>query len=309
MHKSNKRSNKKYRSKTIKFRPMNCSPTVKGKTPVAESCFTDEILFTLKEYYNKHHKENGIVATDPKGIWIELKNKLSTCSKEDCWLSEIDDPLVRTKIDQFIFAPDRPSDWKTNAWLSNLDIVAVLRQYEKSNKNFKILGPTPINFDSRLPELNGSCVWEDLCNFSLSEYLAKGITKLGVVFNLDKYGKKGSHWVSMFMDLEDKFIFYLDSAGDRIKKPIHKFVKRVIKQAKELPEPMKMEFYQNCPTEHQMGESECGMYALYFIITMLTGETEKLKFINADDKIKFFKNKRIPDQYVNKYRKIYFNSG
>jgi hypothetical protein len=58
-----------------------------------------------------------------------------------------------------------------------------------------------------------------------------------------------------------------------------------------------------------MGESECGMYALYFIITMLTGETEKLKFVNAEDKIKFFKNKRIPDQYVNKYRKIYFNSG
>jgi len=44
-----------------------------------------------------------------------------------------------------------------------------------------------------------------------------------------------------------------------------------------------------------------------FIITMLTGKTEKRAFKNHLDKINFFKDKRIPDRYVNKLRKEYFN--
>jgi hypothetical protein len=137
------------------------------------------------------------------------------------------------------------------------------------------------------------------------------------------------------VDLEERFIFYLDSAGNRIPKEIRTLVKRIQTQGMSLSSPLnshsswsmtdkeinsspiakqgadlnlqRFKFYENYPLEHQLGNTECGMYSLYFIITMLTGETEGRTFRNSSEKIQFFKKKRVPDKYVSKYRKIYFN--
>jgi hypothetical protein len=35
---------------------------------------------------------------------------------------------------------------------------------------------------------------------------------VGFTINLDNHNESGSHWVSMFLDLDDKIIFYFDSA-------------------------------------------------------------------------------------------------
>ena len=67
-------------------------------------------------------------------------------------------------------------------------------------------------------------------------------------------------------------------------------------------------FYENYPMQHQYGNTECGVYSLFFIITMLTGKTDLHQFTDMNDKIGFFKNERIPDKYISKFRKIYFNS-
>lgn len=292
-----------------KFLPMNCSPVVKGTSIINQSCFPPDVLETLKESYNKHHQTGKIDAMDSVGIWTQLKERLSMCNKEDCWLEQITDEGLRKRLDKYLFAPDQPNDWKKDkgAWLSNFDIFKVLHQYEASHKNFMIIGPTPIDFDKKPKDMDGQCVWDDLCEFSLKTMLSKGKTKLGVVFNLDKHDDPGSHWVSMFVDLEDDFIFYLDSAGEEIQPEIKVLVERIIEQGLTMPQKKKIHFYENYPVEHQMGENECGMYALFFIITMLTGKNEKRLFKNYVDKIKFFKDKRIPDRYVNKLRKEYFN--
>jgi hypothetical protein len=60
--------------------------------------------------------------------------------------------------------------------------------------------------------------------------------------------------------------------------------------------------------QHQYGNTECGVYSLFFIITMLTGETDLHKFKSVKQKINFFKNKRIPDKYISKFRELYFNA-
>ena len=75
----------------------------------------------------------------------------------------------------------------------------------------------------------------------------------------------------------------------------------------DLPSPIKFDYFENYPLEHQMENTECGMYSLYFIISMLTGKNEIKTFHNLTDKIDFFRKRRIPDKYVNKFRKIYFN--
>lgn len=297
---------KQLKNKTIK--KMNCNPAVKGKTVANGSCFTNSVLYKLKDSYNQTNKQNKIITDNPTELWNELKQRLYTCNKEDCWLDVITDQSVRNKLDKYSFAPDHPNDWKKNpsSWLSNFDIFEVLEQYEKSYPQFQIIGPTPIDFDERPDDMNGECVWKDLCTFSLEKMLAKNKTKLGIVFNLDKHKEKGSHWVSMFVDLDDKYIFYLDSAGKTIPPRIKALTDRIIQQG--IDKGMQIHYHENCPREHQMGENECGMYCLYFIITMLTGETEKRNLKNYTDKIEYFKNERIPDKYMNKYRKIFFNT-
>jgi hypothetical protein len=300
----------KHSKKTRKIKPMNCNPITKGKTSVGISCLTDDVLYELKDSFNKSHRKKTIKSKKPKQIWKDLKNKLKTCDKEDCWLDSITDTQVRNKLDKNSFAPDRPTAWAKNPdkWLSNFDIAAVLKQYEKSHKNFRVIGPTPIDFDTRPVEQDGTCVWEELCTFNLKSFLDKGKTKIGIVFNLDNHKQNGSHWVSLFLDLEDQFIFYMDSNGESIPDEIKVLVTRITEQGLKLATPMHIHFYENCPMEHQYENNECGMYSLYFIITMLTNKTEKTIFKNYTEKIDFFKNKRIPDKYMHRYRKKYFNS-
>ena len=301
------KTNKKNRT----LKKMNCSPAVKSKTINSESCLTEEILGKLKDSYNKQYSQNPITSTDPSQIWNDLKERVDKCNREDCWFNVIEDKSTREKIKRMIYSPYHPKEWKKKprAWLSNYDILHVLKQYEEAYPNFKNIGPTPIDFDSRPKDMDGECVWKDLCNFNISKYLSANPkkTKLGIIFNLDKHSGDGSHWVSMFIDLDDNFIFYLDSGGEKMPKQIKKFVNRVIKQGKKLVPEKHIHLYENCPIEHQNGASECGMYALYFIITMLTGETEGKVFKDYIEKISYFKDKRIPDKHVFKYRKIYFN--
>jgi hypothetical protein len=282
---------------------------VNGKTEIAGSCFTAPALYQLKEYYNKHHPSTPILSKTPSQLWHDFRTRFFSCKREDCWLKEIDNAELRENLEKFLFAPSQPVEWKKkpNEWLSNFDIFEVLHQYELTHATFKAIGPTPIDFDSRPKDESGKCVWEELCTFQLNNYLEKGKTKLGMVFNLDKHDERGSHWVSLFVDLEDWFLFYLDSAGNQIPKEIRALVKRIQRQGMSLSPPLKFKFYENYPLEHQLGNTECGMYSLYFIITMLTGETEGRTFRTAREKIEFFKKKRVPDKYVSKYRKIYFN--
>ena len=68
---------------------MNCAPTVKGKTAGPDTCYTPDTLVKIKNSYNKSHPNNQILATNPQQISQELRQKLQTCEKEDCWLEQI----------------------------------------------------------------------------------------------------------------------------------------------------------------------------------------------------------------------------
>lgn len=302
------RNTKKYKGGN--FKKMSCNPSVKGKTINKNSCLTQRVLLKIKEEYNKDHTDNPITKTKLNDIWHELKIRLSNCKKEDCWLNEIDNTMLRTKIDKMIFAPDHPPDWNKNPdeWLSNFDILEVLKQYETPYSKFQIISPTPIDFDSK-PYNNGECVTNELCNFSVKEQLTNNKTKIGIVFNLDKHTESGSHWVSLFLDLDEKFIVFFDSVGNHPVKEIANLIHRIIKQAKE--NNIKVHYFNNTnPIPHQRGNTECGMYSLYFITTMLTGESGNGFLKTTQDRINHFqKENRIPDEYVFNYRKKFFNNG
>ena len=308
---STNRKRQKQSIRKTKKKSMNCSPMVAGKTVSSESCMTGHILQKIKSEYNHTHRDNPIAAKTPKKILKELRQHLSHCSQEDCWLHQIKDEKLRKKIEKFIFAPKHPREWKynPNEWLSNYDIYNVLTQWEETNPNFEFIGPSFIDFDAPLQQQKkGSCVDTDLCKFSLEQQIHAGRNKIAIVFNLDKHDQSGSHWVSLWIDIDDHFIFYFDSAGAKIPPEIMRLVSRVQKQGSELARPIKFRFYENHPMEHQYSNTECGMYSLFFIITMLTGKTDDRVFKNCQSKIAFFKRHRIPDKYVENLRWKYFNN-
>jgi hypothetical protein len=296
---------------------MKCNPVMKTKeTPVGKgSCYTAKILTTIRDAYNKNHgKEQKILAKDPEEMRDELRERLTQCrgEKEDCWLTEIKDTALRENLDRYVFAPDKPKEWSSNPneWLTNFDIIKVLEPYETAYPQFKFMGASPIDFDTRLSTTN-QCVERSLCHFSLKAWTKKGKRKFGVVFNLDKHNQPGSHWVSLFIDVDEKMIFYFDSAGNRIPAAISAFVKRVRIQAKQdLNTDMK--FTQNYPKVHQYKNTECGVYSLFFIIVMLTGKTneeDSVPPMSLKAKMDLFKKQKssISDDMVARYRNIYFN--
>ena len=106
-------------------------------------------------------------------------------------------------------------------------------------------------------------------------------TKIGIIFNLDKHTKDGSHWIaSIYKSENKKQIFYLDSYGEPMPRQIKKFVtKSPTKQSNALGKG-NFKLIEN-KRRHQFSESECGMYCLYFIIHLRRGKSFK-KFLNAN---------------------------
>jgi hypothetical protein len=263
------------------------------------TCYTSDVLEKLKSAWNKKHPEEKINYTDNLNIWKHLKDKLHyTCRQESCWMRKLLNKLDNKKklINDF-FAPFAPDEWKKNPneWLSSVDISKVMKQYEKKYKNFEFIGPSPIDYDTQMAY--GECVWEELCNFNLDKLLKRNLNKIGIIFNLDPHYKGGSHWVSLFIDIKSKYIYYFDSVGDKIPRQIKKLCTKIQAQGNKLG--IELNFDEIYPHEHQKKDTECGVYSIYFITNMI-------KTINTwSDK---FKKGKISDNEMTEYRKVYFNT-
>jgi hypothetical protein len=283
------RNNKKYGG-TKKKRPK-CNPALVGKTLTDESCLTKRLLSDVIFEGNQ-----------------SVRDVMNECANDDkCVISRIVDSEKRQEIENDAFVPKQPLTWKLNIneWLSDNDILSVLTQHVKANKDFVFLGPSYIDFDFKYN--NNECVENSLCKFSLANFIKKGKTKIGIIFNLDDHTKSGSHWVSLYIDIKHRHMFYFDSAANDMPKEIKVLIARIKKQTKSL-NMKQFKVYSNGVFEHQYSNTECGMYSLFFIVTMLTNKYEDRSFKNIKQKLEFFKRHRIPDKYVENLRSEYFHS-
>ena len=295
----------------------HCSPHSLKNGIVSGSCFTEDAINKITRAHNSNSPAVNNIPHNlsPKDKWLKLRENMSRipkCDQDTCWLDNIN-LSVREKnlLKAQLFVPPRPRDWTKlpNTWLTNFDIADVLKQYEKSHPNFQFIGPSPIDYDSKPNKTK--CVCDKLCNFSVENQLQTGKRKIGIVFNLDPHDKGGSHWVAKFIDLDDKFIFYFNSTGERIQPELKRFKNMVLEQGTQhLGE---MDYHANI-YEHQKSNTECGMYCLYFIITCLLREPDIFKPEDAqrqkltkEELVAHFAGKqRIPDKLVEGYRKELF---
>ena len=291
------KKNKKLKTRRRKIKSsLKCAPKSSSND---FSCYSNSHLFELKKAWNKS-KHPKIRTNNPKEIWNFLKEQYKNkCSKESCWVKQANIPnKYKQKILKNSFAPKSPDEWKKNpnTWLSSVDIINVMEQYERGYPEFRFIGPSPIDFDKKLAF--NQCVWNDLCNIDVGQLIQNKKSKVGMIFNLDPHYKDGSLWVAMYLNIKKGDIYYFDSVGDKIPKQIKTLKESIIDQCSHLN--IKTNFDELYPkTEHQMRNTECGMYCLYFIIMMLT-EKKRWKDFKCP-------KKRITDEEMTKFRKIFFN--
>ena len=280
---------------------VNCSPKPKNQLN-AFTCYTTASLRLLKQKWNARHPDSLITSDNAREIHTKLGHYLrNVCQTESCWMTKMG---VGGDL-KHDFAPVSPSTWKQNPneWLSSVDINKVMKQYERAYKCFEFIGPSPVDFDTRLE--NGECVWDELCTFDINRQIQRKKTKIGISFNTDTHDKSGQHWISMFINIPKRRIFYFDSVGDKMPKQIEAFVKRIQEQTKNQEQTSKeptgqwgpFKFDSNEGVEHQFKNTECGMYSLFFIIHMLEDAISGTKI----------KTHVFDDAYMEQYRHIYFN--
>jgi hypothetical protein len=294
---NNKTKTKKHDYKNFNFKKLRCSPKEKNNFNTF-TCYTNDSLYKLRDQWNKRHSDKLIKTNDSKEIHNKLTFYLSNvCKTESCWLKQNKDfgKISEDILDSF--APISPDEWKKNPneWLSSIDIDKVMKQYKKAYKCFEFIGPSPIDFDKKLSY--GECVWNELCNFSLANQIKKGKNKIGIIFNTDPHNKSGAHWISLFINIKKKTFTFFDSTGSKITQEIKNFVDRIKDQGYKLNPKINFKYEDSGGTEHQYGNTECGIYSLFFIIHMLQDKTNE----------SFYKNHIISDKDVQHYRNIYFN--
>jgi hypothetical protein len=250
----------------------------------------------MAKAYNKQNPESAITLNDntqimnpddyKKFLLKEFKIRFKNCNNQKCWtkqkfMQEMDIKL-RKQLEKNTFRPVGPATG--NKWLNTTNIDDAMKQYETTHKDFLFLGTVPIDFDG---------VGYRNFKTGFDTFIEKGKYKLGAVFNLDTSKQSGSHWVSLFIDLDKGYVYFSDSYGMNPEKEISDYMKKAgtfIEQSLNKKLVMKIN-----KTRHQRGGSECGVYSMDFIIRLLKGQT--FEEITA---------KRIPDDEVNKLREEVF---
>lgn len=237
-----------------------CHP--KHKSRKTKSCLSQESMSRI-------HRSSG--HTSKSGSRTELEVRLNCSTGDDVCLVEKSglSPDDKKTIEKQSFRPKMPVEWTSDmsTWLSDEDIRQVMTQYEEAYPEFKFLEVAPIDFSAQDPYVKDKkkCIAESFCKVDFTALKAEGKKYLGAIFNLDPSYKGGSHWVAIFINIPKKEVNYFDSYGMSPPKQIAHFMKSLTLQEKSLK-------LQNSGRRFQYKGSECGMYSMIFILSMLNGE-------------------------------------
>lgn len=249
-----------------------CAPSSEPRKS-GESCYTRVQLVNIAKAYNRQYASKIATTGNKSELWQAIEQKMmDKCSNEWCW----QDKMNMSGKDK-IFRVERPVG--KYQWLSTIDIRNVLKQYENKYSDFVFLGPVPRDFCN----LGGN----EVCNINLKSSRTNGKTKIGIVFNTDPSSESGKHWISMFIDISNPDpkkheIGYFDSYGMA---PLLPEIKSLVKKLQAQNPHIKLKL--NCNSEmcthtiqHQMNNSECGMYSINYIVERLTGKSWEELIVN-----------------------------
>ena len=279
-----------------------CSPSARNR----KICYSIKSLSKIIKFWNllnpfnkisinKNDSFNDIIANLNKHFkssywtWIDiLKLKAKSLNKPTIYKNLID-------IEKDDLRPSQPIEWVKNPveWLSNYDIIKVMRQYEKIPENhFKFLGVFSIDFG-------------ETTKIDVKKIMKNGKIKyFGFITNLSRSNEPGTHWTSSFFILDPSLPsfggYYYDSTTGTIPndlKPVFINIKNQVETIFKKPFPIKIN-----TIRHQKSNTECGVFSMAFQVLWLN----YLK-INKNVMLNTIVNlKEYTDEKMKKLRFTYF---
>jgi hypothetical protein len=254
----------------------------------------------------RHQSRHG--RSLPQPIYSEIATKLHSNVKhvyeaagcksgeDHCLLdkSPIDETQKKVLRKEYL-RPLRPKAWDSDPdmWLDNFNIIHVMKQYQETYKWFTFLGVFPIDFSAPDPyATEKKCLNKEICELNLLKEYENDKRGIGMIFNLDPHYKGGSHWVGLYIDIKNikkPFISYFDSYGY----PTPSLIARLMRSFKLQVKTCQLG---RNSRRFQYGDSECGMFSMYFIICMMHG----IPF-------KEFCKDSVSDDFMLQLRKILFS--
>jgi hypothetical protein len=285
-----------------------CSPSAKNR----KFCYSSSSLIKLIKIWNILNPLNkiNINSNDTSNNIIDkLNEKFKNYIKKDntywAWIDllkikakkENKPELIKSliEIEKEDLRPSQPVEWVNNPveWLSNFDIIKVMRQYEKIPENkYKFLGVFSIDFGKKT-------------KIDISSIIKSGkVSYLGFITNLSRESEPGTHWTSSFFILDPSLPsfggYYYDSTTGNIPKdlqPVFNDIKKQIEFIYNKTFPIQIN-----KVRHQRSNTECGVFSMAFQILWIN-YLKKNKNVNFDTIIK---QQQYTDDKMKKLRFNYF---
>lgn len=262
-----------------------CSPKRFGEksNDGIQTCLSLEELRLIANDYNQAvHKKHAISLEQTKeALYTDIRKHLSKyCggdhNHEYCWVDQkFISHNTKAKLSD-AFRPKKPLEWYKNkhTWLNTFDILDVMKQYEGYYSDFVFMGVYPIDFQSTYPDEPSRCIGKVFCMFDIYKHVLNMDKKrFAVVLNLDYHNEPGSHWVSLYCNLdsskENFGVFYYDSVASPPPQEVITFMKQVEQQVQVLLKPKKTFVVDFNKVQKQTENSECGVFSMVFLTQML----------------------------------------
>jgi hypothetical protein len=252
-----------------------CAPGVKFE---AGSCAKLYVLVELAKAYNVSAQPADQIRLAPhfellnpqkykRYLVYEMNQRMKdTCTHHKCWSKQEFiknmNEKAREEFTKYTHRPDSPQG--KFDWLSTFDINDTMAQYERVYKDFRFLGAVPMDF-ADLPQL-------EVAHIDYDNYYKKGIRKLGIVFNSDDSNSSGSHWISLFFDMNKGNIFYFDSFAVRPERRVRALMRqqaRFLQSKGKKLDDIRVDYNKK---KHQQDSFSCGTYAINYLVRMARGD-------------------------------------
>lgn len=276
------------------------------------TCYTRAQLVNLASYYNKEYSHRIPLNGSKMELWNAINDRMIECEDGKC--SRMSSRTGqswrwdwgwggRHQRGGFAIPKPLPPQGRNmddeRPWLSTKDIHDVLQRYQYQYPDFQSVGPVPIDFCN---------IGHVLCKMDVVRAYKKGTRTIGVVFNTDPSTQPGKHWISMFIDMRRPVweINYFDSFGNA---PVAPEIVRLVSHLEDniTSTGVKVIKKLNCSSgvctssvQHQMNDSDCGMYSIHFIVKRLEGVSWETLVRNYSIELN--------DDNMGKLRRYYFQA-
>lgn len=232
---------------------------------------------------------------DDNQLLKALKSATHTKTEEDVLQSSLVKKKIGSKKAEDLYkAHFKQSAPLDNSWLSNSHTDGILKQLmlEFPKKKFFAMPFQMIDFNEH--NMHGKKD-ENLGTIDLVEKIKQGYLTFGVIINTDPHNRGGSHWFALYFELKNNefSLEYYNSAGQNPAPSIQEFLERTASDIKtRLHLPVRIVIHR---VRHQQDSYNCGLFALYYIISRLSGVSPA-----------WFQKNSISTEKMNNFRKYLF---